>query len=374
MPIGRRSRVSDVPLSGLTRPSVRDRVLAWLSRPGVQSWAARNPLTRRIARRDGEALFDLVAGFVHTQALAALLGTGVIEKLADRPAGLDQLAFSLGADPERLQVLLRAGVALDLLRQRRDGAFALTRKGAVLPQVPGLAGMIDHHSVLYRDLTDPVRFYTAPADTELSGFWPYVFGAGAATNPQTAERYSRLMSESQSLVAEETLAAYDFKGTQHLMDVGGGHGTFLKHVVAKHKKMRCTLFDLPAVVAAADVPDAITPQGGSFRDDPLPQGADTISLIRVLYDHSDDTVLALLSKVHDALPPGGTLLVSEPMLTGSKATDVYFATYTLAMGTGKTRSPAQITELMKQAGFGGSTQHKTTRPFITSVLSATKDS
>ncbi len=318
-------------------------------------------------------MFDLVAGFVNTQAMTALLDLGVIEKLSERPMTLDQLSVVLGADRDRLQVLLRAGVALDLLRQRRGGIYALTRKGAVLPNVPGLADMISHHAVLYRDLSDPAAFFKNPQDTELAAFWPYVFGAGAATDPQTAERYSNLMSESQSMVAEETLAAFDFKGIKHLMDIGGGQGAFLKRVVAKHKKLRCTLFDLPAVVADAQVPRAITPQGGSFRDDPLPEGADAISLIRVLYDHNDETVLALLRKAHQALPASGTLLISEPMLTGSRATDVYFATYTLAMGTGKTRSPAEITELLKAAGFANVQHHKTMRPFITSVLSATKD-
>jgi hypothetical protein len=56
--------------------------------------------------------------------------------------------------------------------------------------------------------------------------------------------------------------------------------------------------------------------GGSFRTDALPFGADAISLVRVLYDHSDDTVRMLLAKVHAALPDGGRLIVAEPMSGG----------------------------------------------------------
>ncbi len=77
----------------------------------------------------------------------------------------------------------------------------------------------------------------------------------------------------------------------------------------------------------------------------LPQGADAISLVRVLYDHADDTVAPLLRAVHDALPPGGRVVVSEPMSGGDSpdpATDVYFSVYTLAMQTGRTRSAAEI--------------------------------
>jgi len=38
---------------------------------GFQAWASRSLLTRRTARKDGEKLFDLVAGFVYSQTLFA---------------------------------------------------------------------------------------------------------------------------------------------------------------------------------------------------------------------------------------------------------------------------------------------------------------
>jgi demethylspheroidene O-methyltransferase len=98
-------------------------------------------------------------------------------------------------------------------------------------------------------------------------------------------------------------------------------------------------------------------------------------LARVLYDHQDDTVRTLLTKVHEALPEGGRLVVSEPMAGDTKperAGDAYFAVYTLAMGTGKTRKPAEVAALMRDAGFAGVTHHKTHRPFVTSVLSGVR--
>jgi hypothetical protein len=115
---------------------------------------------------------------------------------------------------------------------------------------------------------------------------------------------------------------------------------------------------------------------GSFRDDPLPRGADAISLIRVLYDHDDSTVAALLRAVHAALPSGGCLIVSEPMSGGAQpdpVTDVYFAFYTLAMQTGRTRSAAEIAALLAAEGFQNINVHKGFRPYVTSVITATRD-
>ena len=76
-----------------------------------------------------------------------------------------------------------------------------------------------------------------------------------------------------------------------------------------------------------------------------------------------------------ALPPGGRLVVSEPMTGGarpSRAGDVYFAIYTMAMGTGRARSAAEIGALISKAGFGEVRQVPTYRPYVTSVVTAVR--
>ena len=50
--------------------------------------------------------------------------------------------------------------------------------------VPGLVGMIQHHRAFYQDMADPVALLRGEGQTQLSQIWPYVFGAGAATDPE----------------------------------------------------------------------------------------------------------------------------------------------------------------------------------------------
>ena len=129
------------------------------------------------------------------------------------------------------------------------------------------------------------------------------------------------------------------------------------------------------LVAKADVPDGTRIVPGSFREDTLPEDVDAISLVRVLYDHADGTVQGLLRKVYTALPPGGRLIVSEPMAGGDQPTragDAYFAIYTLAMQTGKTRSVQEVQSHLARAGFESIAHVRTHRPFVTSVVTATK--
>ena len=368
------------------RPRLRDKFYAWrtglLRSPRFQDWAARTPFAARFARKDGEALFDLVAGFLHSQILMVFVELNLADHLAEQPRSIASLALRTGVAPDRMRVFCQGAAALGLLRRKRDGRYALGRLGAALPGIPGLAQMIRHHDVLYRDMADPVAFFRDAPATELAGVWPYVFGAGGVIDPETAATYSRLMADSQTLVATEALGALDLKGVQRLLDVGGGTGAFLTAVGHAYPDLALHLFDLPPVIepATARFEDAglagrATVTGGSFRTDALPGGADAISLIRVLYDHSDDTVRMLLAKAHAALPEGGRIIISEPMSGGDRperAGDAYFGLYCLAMGTGRARSAAEISDRLAAAGFVGITQRKTGRPFITSVVEARK--
>lgn len=335
-----------------------------------------------MARSEGAALFDIMAGFVNSQVLLAIIELRVLHLLQDGPLTVDRLAELCALSPDRMQVLLRAGAALGLLKARRDGRFGLAVRGAAMMGVPGLEQMVLHHRALYADLADPVALLRAERVTQLAQFWPYVFGAGGAADPKVAATYSDLMAESQVLVAEDTLRMVDLSSVRRLMDVGGGTGAFLIEVARAHPHLELDLFDLPAVLegaatrlARAGVSRRVSLHPGSFRDDALPLGADAISLVRVLYDHDDATVRRLVAAVYAALPPGGQVIVSEPMSGGARpdrATDVYFAIYTLAMQTGRTRSPDAIAEILTEAGFININKRTGFRSFVTSVVAGQK--
>lgn len=358
------------------------RIARLLARSDIQERVARWPFTFGMARRDGREIFDILQGFVASQVLLALVETGVLRHLLDGPATADRLALSTGLTSERLEVLLRAGQALGLLKRRAKGRYGLSRKGAVILGVPGLEAMIRHNRALYADMADPVALMRGGAETHLQRFWPYVFGGGEVGADSAAE-YSDLMAQSQRLVALDTLRMLPLRGVRNLMDVGGGSGVFLAEALRAWPEMRGTLVDLPAVIPAAEarlseagLAGRASLSPGNFRLDPLPEGADAVSLVRVLYDHADDTVADLLAKIHAGLPKGGRLIVSEPMSGGTRpdrATDVYFAFYTMAMGTGRVRSAARIAEMCRAAGFGKIRIARAPRPYITCALEAVRE-
>jgi demethylspheroidene O-methyltransferase len=371
----------------------RDRAIApWFSlrperliaKPRFQDIVSRLPFARSFARRDGAKIFDLLQGFVASQVLTALVELGILRRLLNRPMSAGAIGLASGIAEERIALLLRAGTALRLLKQRRDGRYALARRGAAILGVPGLEAMIAHNRAFYADMADPVALLREPGVTRLARFWPYVLGSDAADDPEAANRYSDLMAKSQVLVAQDTLQMVSFAGVSRLMDVGGGSGAFLSAVLERYPSLDGTLVDLPDVMPLAEATLARMGLSSrvqlcplSFREEPLPRSADAISIVRVLYDHADPTVAALLNACFSALPPGGRLIISEPMSGGAtpdSATDVYFAFYTALMGTGRVRSAAEIAAMCKSAGFTDIRAPKPHRPYITAVVTAVKPS
>jgi demethylspheroidene O-methyltransferase len=127
--------------------------------------------------------------------------------------------------------------------------------------------------------------------------------------------------------------------------------------------------------AAAGLGARATLVGGSFSHDPLPVGADLVTLVRIAHDHGDDTVEALLTAIFVALEPGGTLLIAEPMAGDANSApmaDAYFGFYLLAMGKGRARTPAELMLMLGKAGFSEMRQIATPRPLLSGLIMARK--
>lgn len=361
-----------------------DRLLA---SPRFRAWAAAFPLTRPVARRRARELFDVVAGFVYSQVLTACVELGLFDLLAEGAVPAPTLARLLALPEGAASRLLEAAASLELVERRGADAsgqpcFGLGRLGVAMIGNPGLRAMVAHHRLLYADLREPVALLRGQAGpTALGGYWPYATASNPAElSAAQTDSYTTLMAASQPMVATEVLAAYRFGRHRCLLDVGGGDGSFLAAVGARAPGLRLLLFDLPPVAARARARFAAeglsgraTADGGDFRRDPLPVGADIISLVRVAHDHSDAVVLALLRAARRALPPGGTVLLAEPMAATRGAApigDAYFGFYLLAMGSGRARTAAEYAALLRESGFERPRLRPTNTPLLASVMVA----
>ena len=389
------------PLEGTRRRSAwRDRFDGWmdskLTNPDFSRWAASNIFTRWITRRRAQQVFDVMAGFVYSQVLLACVRLRILELVNESPRTLDELAQICQVPASALQRLINSAVALRLLSLRGQARYGLGALGAPVAGHPGIRAMIEHHAVLYHDMQDPVALLRDQMnDGQMMAYWPYVETHGAVDQPQQTAasaprawsqekvaRYSQLMSASQPFVVDEVLATYSFSGHRCVLDVGGGQGTFVSRLAAHAPHLKLKLFDLPQVAELAQenfdkksLAARIEAFGGDFLKDPLPEGADLVTLVRVAHDHPDAHVSMILRAIFTALPAGGTLLLTEPMAQAANESplgDAYFHFYLLAMGSGRLRTAKELSDMILAAGFQRVELLTNAMPLQTQILVAKK--
>ena len=142
-----------------------DWLLGWrdrlLSSPAFHRAASGFVLTRPIAQRHAREVFDLVAGFVYSQVLAACVKLDLFRILSRGPQPLSSLALQFGMSREAAERLLAAAQSLKLVEKRGrdatgDPRYGLGKLGAPLVGNEAVLAMVEHHAVLYADLADPV--------------------------------------------------------------------------------------------------------------------------------------------------------------------------------------------------------------------------
>jgi SAM-dependent methyltransferase len=336
---------------------------AWVLRP---VFAARNGLTRlRDALGPPELLvMERTLGVLDTAALATAAELGVADALARGPATTTELAATAGAEADALARLLRYLVARGVFRRRGDGRWANNRASALLASShPGSLSAWARffgspwHLALWARLGHAVRTGDSAAAVAFGRpFWEQL----TEHDPEAGTLFAAAMAAVSRLQLEALAARPDFATCRDVCDVGGGTGTLLAGVLAAHRGVRGTLFDLPEVVAgagpvleAAGVADRVEVVGGDFFSS-VPEARDRYVLQAVVHDWDDDSCVRILGNVRRALAPGGRVLVVEQELPRhrgwhpAKAVDLEMLVDT---GAGRERTRAEFDALFARAGL-----------------------
>ena len=129
----------------------------------------------------------------------------------------------------------------------------------------------------------------------------------------------------------------------------------------RNPKLTATVFDLPLAIemateaaAKSDVHKRITLVAGNYLTDPLGGPFDVIFLSNVLHTESEEHVKGLLKKVHDALEPGGHLVIRDMFMAPDRSGPhgaVFSLNMLLNTEGGRCYSEAEVTKFLKEAGF-----------------------
>jgi len=112
------------------------------------------------------------------------------------------------------------------------------------------------------------------------------------------------------------LDAVDFSGCRCLADVGGGDATIAVDLARAYPDLAVRLLDIPPVCALAEerirghgLADRVRTVSSSAFQDEFPSGCDCFLFAHFLVIWAPEQNVALLRKAHDALPPGGRVVI-----------------------------------------------------------------
>jgi precorrin-6B methylase 2 len=303
-----------------------------------------------------EEVLGLARSFQPVCVLAAAVALDVFTPLHTKPMTAEALAGELGADPRATTVLLDALTALQFLSKHgekygvpEDVVKLLTEQSAdnVLPMVRHLANCLRRWVELPKVVKTGKCADTGPSIR------------GAEADKEDFIGAMNLISKSIAAGVIDKIRPLEFR---HILDVGGGSGTWTIAFLRAVPEARATLFDLPAVIpmaekrfAEAGLTDKVTLVGGDFYTDALPEGADLAWLGAICHQNSRQQNRDLFAKVQKALANGGFIVIRDMVMDSSHTSPVAGALFAVNMlvGTkgGGTYSFNEYSEDLQAAGF-----------------------
>ncbi len=299
-------------------------------------------------------------GFVYSILLAAQLG--IADLLKNGPLSIADLAQASGTHSRSLYRILRALASRSIFSEDTDGCFSLT---ALADPLRSDAPDSVRTFALFTGSEANLQTWAHLAYTVHTGkpAFEHIYGKGwfdyLEEQPEMAQIFNDMMTGGTISDAAAIIEAHDFSVYRKIVDVGGGHGALLAHMLEQSSQSFGVLFDAPAVIAGASgaLDDFVT-RGraekvpGDFFET-VPDGGDAYVLKYIIHDWDDERAIRILKNCRQAMAENGRVLLVELVVPAgnapspAKMLDLMMLLYFHS----RERTEAEYRDLLKQAGL-----------------------
>jgi predicted O-methyltransferase YrrM len=166
---------------------------------------------------------------------------------------------------------------------------------------------------------------------------------------------------------------------QHLIDLGGGPGTYAVYFCLKNHRLKATVYDLPStqpyakkIIEKFGLSDRIDFIGGNYLEDGIQGTYDVALLSNILHTEGHENCQMIINKTVAVLEPGGLVVVHDFILDNTMDGPLFPALFSLNMllGTnaGQSYSEEQIMGMLESAGLKKIERHPFQGPFSSSII------
>jgi SAM-dependent methyltransferase len=271
---------------------------------------------------------------------------------SDRISG-EEIAQRINGDSRAVIMLCNALSAMGLLDKDGDEfsntAFSQSYLSKDSSQYLGY--IIKHHHYLVDSWTkldqavisgNPVRIRSSKSEDErIESFIMGMFNLAMTLAPQLVTQI-------------------DLTGRRHMLDFGGGPGTYAIHFCLKNPQLEATVYDLPSTRPFAEktigkfgLSDRVQFMSGDYMEEDIEGVFDVVWLSHILHAEGPEGCQRLIEKAVSVLEPGGMILVHDFILDNTMDGPLHPALFSLNMllgnPCGQSYSEKQIMDMLEKA-------------------------
>jgi hypothetical protein len=315
---------------------------------------------------DNRPMWDIWLSAFQLPALTAADEIGVFTCLEQQSSSAEQIAQSLNLGVRATEALLNLLAALGFI-VKRNGKFHLNELSRcyLLPESPHYWGGVLHTvrdmPVSHSMIMEAIRHDTPGKDDynatgRITDEWKRPDFDDEKARKFTAKMHSHGFAAAIALARN-----HEFDEIRHLLDIGGGSGSYSIALAASRPRLICTVAELPSV--CTHTKRYIEMYGVSERVDVIPldmfrdpwiRGHDAILFSDIFHDWRREQCVLLAEHAHNSLPIGGRIFIHEVLLEDNKVGPLTANAYSLAMlmvAEGCQYTAEEIEMMISEAGF-----------------------
>jgi len=264
------------------------------------------------------------------------------------------VADKLNGDKRGVKMLLNALSAMDFLEKKEDlysnTALSLTFLSKDSSQYMGHIVMHHHNLIDSWSRLDVAVQSGSP-----------VRHRATHTDEEQRENFLMGMFNLAMNLAPVLTPKVDLSGRRHLLDLGGGPGTYAIHFCMNNPRLKATVYDLPTTrpfaektIAKFNLQERIDFKNVDYLEEEIKGIYDVAWLSHILHGEGPEECRKIIGKTVSALEPGGMILIHDFILNNSMDGPLFPALFSLNMllgtPTGQSYSEKQISDMLSEAG------------------------
>jgi len=307
--------------------------------------------------------------------LHAAVKLDLFTKIGEGERNVREIAGDPGYDLRGTTALLNALSAMGLLVKNGEGYSNTEGSKEYLdkdsPKYLGHIIMHHHHLVEAWARLDqavrkgePIEKRSAPEEVMRESFLVGMFNMAMAIAPRLSDEI-------------------DLRGRNHLLDLGGGPGTYAIHFCLKNPGLKATVYDLPTTEPFArktierfGLSERIRFMAGDYLEDGIEGEYDVAWLSHILHSEGPDACEMMIEKAVASLEEGGLLLVHDFILEETLDAPLFSALFSLNMlvntKEGRSYSDEQIKAMLAKAGLKNIQRLPFEGPNESGIITATR--